>query len=81
MEESIPAGLLELAEGVVATLTCQGDQLTQTQSHVVHLQEQLSQAEVQRDAAQAELTQCKEQLRVVAHTAHTAQTSLQQVIT
>lgn len=77
---SVPAKVLEFAKSVAAALTRQADQLTQTQSHVVHLQEQLSQAQAQRDDVKAELTQCKEQLCAAAQTAHTAQTSLQQVI-
>lgn len=80
VERSIPVGLLELTESVAAALTRQADQLTQTQSRAVHLQEQLSQAQEHKDAAKAELTQCKEQLCAAAQTAHTAQTSLQQVI-
>lgn len=77
---STPAELLELAESMAAALARHANQLTQTQTLVVHLQEQMSQAQEQKSSAMAELATCKEQLGVVAHTAHTAQMSLQQVI-
>ena len=78
--KSSPAELPQLAESVAAALVNQAGQLTQTQSQVEHLHEQLSQAQADKIAAKSELTTCKEQLCQVSHTAHTAQASLQQVI-
>lgn len=75
-----PAKLLQLAEHVAAALASQAGQLTQTQSQILHLHELLSQAQARTDAAESELTACKEQLGVVSHAAQSAQASLWQVI-
>ena len=74
-----PAELQQLAETVAAALVSQVGRVTQTQSQIVHLHEQLSQAQAQTDTAKSELTACKEELGGVSHTAHSAQASLQQV--
>lgn len=74
------AKLLQLAESVAAVLANQADRLTQTQSELLHLHEQLSQAHARTDSAESELTACKEQLGGLTHAAQSAQASLQQVI-
>ena len=79
-DRSAPANLLQLAESVAAALASQAGGLTQTQSQVVHLHEQLSQAQAQTDAAESKLTACKEQLDVISHAAQSTQASFQQVI-
>ena len=74
------AKLLQLSESVAAVLAHQADRLTQTQSELLHLHEQLSQAHARTDSAESELTACKEQLGGLSHAAQSAQASLQQVI-
>lgn len=79
-DRKAPADLLQLAESVTTALASQAVQLTQTQSQILCLNEQLSQAQAQTDAAKSELAACKEQLGAVSHAAQTAQAGLRQVM-
>ena len=79
-DRTSPAELLQLAESVAAASASQAGWLTQSQSQIQHLHELLSQAQARTDAAESEVTACKEQLAVVSYAAQSAQTSLQQVI-
>lgn len=77
-DKTAAAELLQLAESMAAALASQAGRLTSTQSQIVLLSDELSQAQALRDAAELEVTACKEQLCVVSITAQRAQTSLQQ---
>ena len=79
-DKTAPAELLQLAESAAAALASRAGRLSSTQSQVEHLSNQLSEAQARRDAAELEVTACKEQLSVASHTAQGAQASLQQVI-
>lgn len=71
--------LLQLSDCAAAGLNDQNVRLTQSQSQVECVSQQLSQAQTEREASEAELTRSQQQLQEAIKQTVAAQNSLQQV--